>query len=413
MPIRFMCNECGKSFTVADHNAGKKARCPCGASLRVPQSASLSENMDVQPPKTETKTSSQIKQGDADAEKHSTAFRANDERSKTYTALSVPNLPKQSPPPMPHTLPWKRGRDYLVGTGEMLEEALSEELGAKVKVLAFESGVSPSISPLRLACKAAIGVLCMPLILLMAAILIIPSWVYFTRLAIQDSKSAEQFGIKGARIMLGLLLLYGFGIWSGFIMALQIVGIFMRPAPIILARTSDLYIVARLSPWMLFLPRISSIDTFPVNTASLKVVSLCRSKMVTALHTPDTDETIETRAQCAISGLSPTELSTNRKLLLTGVYSDTEAEESPKSYVAAYLLNIFLGGFGADKFYLGYYIQGIIKLLTLGGLGCWVFIDIILPMVKDVFDSQGRIVVEPEGFVHTNSGMAGTPRITG
>ncbi len=36
MAIKFRCPQCNKSFTVKDENAGKKAKCPCGAKLVVP-----------------------------------------------------------------------------------------------------------------------------------------------------------------------------------------------------------------------------------------------------------------------------------------------------------------------------------------------------------------------------------------
>jgi hypothetical protein len=39
MPISFQCPECAKPFNLGDEMAGKKARCGCGAVIRVPQSA--------------------------------------------------------------------------------------------------------------------------------------------------------------------------------------------------------------------------------------------------------------------------------------------------------------------------------------------------------------------------------------
>jgi TM2 domain-containing membrane protein YozV len=38
----------------------------------------------------------------------------------------------------------------------------------------------------------------------------------------------------------------------------------------------------------------------------------------------------------------------------------------------------FLGAIGADRFYVGDILLGIFKLITLGGFGLWVLIDLII-----------------------------------
>ena len=63
--------------------------------------------------------------------------------------------------------------------------------------------------------------------------------------------------------------------------------------------------------------------------------------------------------------------------------------EGDKSHVAAILLSLFLGGLGIHRFYLGYTWQGVVQLLTLGGLGIWALIDIVRIIIKDLQPKDG------------------------
>ncbi|WP_104163567.1 TM2 domain-containing protein [Cryobacterium sp. N22] len=64
-----------------------------------------------------------------------------------------------------------------------------------------------------------------------------------------------------------------------------------------------------------------------------------------------------------------------------------------RSFVATWLFAWLLGGFGADRFYLGKIGTAVAKLLTLGGLGVWTLIDLIIVLAGKTTDKQGQPLI--------------------
>jgi len=66
--------------------------------------------------------------------------------------------------------------------------------------------------------------------------------------------------------------------------------------------------------------------------------------------------------------------------------------KSDKDWLVTLLLCWFLGAVGGHRFYVGKIGTGILQLLTLGGCGVWVIIDLILVITGKFTDAQGNVI---------------------
>jgi TM2 domain-containing membrane protein YozV len=64
--------------------------------------------------------------------------------------------------------------------------------------------------------------------------------------------------------------------------------------------------------------------------------------------------------------------------------------KSDKSKTVALLLCFFIGILGVHRFYVGKIGTGVLQLVTLGGLGIWALIDMIMIVMQKFTDSEGN-----------------------
>ncbi len=65
---------------------------------------------------------------------------------------------------------------------------------------------------------------------------------------------------------------------------------------------------------------------------------------------------------------------------------------SEKSNTVALLLCLFLGALGVHRFYVGKIGTGILQLVTLGALGIWALIDLIMIALGKFRDKGGNLL---------------------
>ena len=72
--------------------------------------------------------------------------------------------------------------------------------------------------------------------------------------------------------------------------------------------------------------------------------------------------------------------------------SNKATTSSDKDFLTTLLICVFLGGLGVHRFFVDKIGTGILMLITLGGLGLWWIIDIILIVIGSFEDSEGKVI---------------------
>ena len=86
--------------------------------------------------------------------------------------------------------------------------------------------------------------------------------------------------------------------------------------------------------------------------------------------------------------MSPPQYTNNPQQQFTA--TNPYGQQSQKSFMTNLMFAIFFGSLGVDRFYLGKVGTGLLKLITLGGLGVWSLIDVIIGAIGKTKDKQGN-----------------------
>jgi hypothetical protein len=78
--------------------------------------------------------------------------------------------------------------------------------------------------------------------------------------------------------------------------------------------------------------------------------------------------------------------------------SQAQISQGNKSFLIAFFLSLLLGPLGVDRFYLGKIGTGVLKLLTIGGLGIWYLIDLLFILTDHMKAKDGTSLSEYEKY---------------
>lgn len=72
--------------------------------------------------------------------------------------------------------------------------------------------------------------------------------------------------------------------------------------------------------------------------------------------------------------------------------------DKQRHFIAVFMFSFYFGWLGIDRFYLGKYFTGFLKMITIGGFGLWVLIDTSYILSGACKDRWGNPLIDYEKY---------------
>ena len=178
------------------------------------------------------------------------------------------------------TLPWKSRPAMMARFGRAAEAALTKEAGGPVAIQAFELGnVRGSRRALKLLGLLILAPVWIPLFMVAALVLAIPSMIYIPYRIWREWDEAMSLGVSSATLILNIVLVIGFGYIGGIILTLMLLGkLFDLGNTVVVARSGERVSLLYQRMPMLTFPQFRRIEHF--SATDLSVVGPVNAKRV-------------------------------------------------------------------------------------------------------------------------------------
>lgn len=91
-------------------------------------------------------------------------------------------------------------------------------------------------------------------------------------------------------------------------------------------------------------------------------------------------------------------VATMSKVEVSSSKEDVVKPDKRRHFLAAFFLSFMFGVFGVDRFYLGKWGTGFLKLITMGGFGIWAMVDTSMIASGVMRDKQGNALIDAERY---------------